>query len=156
MALIAIGLVLYAQLSVDGQYFWDLFPAFLISGVGMAFAFIPMTIGALAGVRPSDAGIASGLVNTTQQVGGAIGVAAATTIAATYTSRYLDSHTGLGPASGAALTHGFAIAFYALAAVSALGALLAALLVESKPALRTAEDQGPEAGSDEVVLEEAA
>src|SRR5690242_6599879 len=50
------GLVLYAQLPVDGHYFWDLFPAFLMSGLGMAFAFIPMTIGALAGVRHADAG----------------------------------------------------------------------------------------------------
>jgi MFS family permease len=156
MVLIAIGLVLYAQLPVDGHYIWDLFPAFLISGVGMALAFIPMTIGALAGVRPSDAGIASGLVNTTQQIGGAVGVAAATTIAATYTSRYLDSHAGLGPANGAALTHGFAITFYVLAAVSALGALLAALLVESKPALRTAEEQGSEAEPEELMLENAA
>jgi MFS family permease len=156
MVLIAIGLVLYARLPVDGHYFWDLFPAFLISGVGMALAFIPMTIGALAGVRPSDAGIASGLINTTQQIGGAVGVAAATTIAATYTSRYLDGHPALGTANGAALTHGFAITFYVLAAVSALGALLAALLVESKPALQTAEDQGSEAAPDEVVLDNAA
>ena len=59
------GLVLYARLPVDGHYFWDLFPAFLISGLGMAFAFIPMTIGALAGVRHADAGVASGLINTT-------------------------------------------------------------------------------------------
>ena len=96
---------LYARLPVDGHYFWDLFPAFLLSGIGMAFAFIPMTIGALAGVRDSEAGIASGLINTTQQIGGAIGVAAATTIAATYTRHYLDAHpvaTG-----GVALTHGF-------------------------------------------------
>src|SRR6266540_492892 len=89
LLLVAAGLVLYARLPVDGHYFWDLFPAFLLSGIGMAFAFIPMTIGGLAGVRHSDAGIASGLINTTQQIGGAIGVAAATTIAATYTSHYL-------------------------------------------------------------------
>jgi EmrB/QacA subfamily drug resistance transporter len=156
MALIAAGLVLYAQLPVAGHYFWDLFPAFLISGVGMALAFIPMTIGALAGVRHSDAGIASGLINTTQQIGGAIGVAAATTIAATATSSYLDGHPGLGQASGTALTHGFAIAFYVLAAVAALGALLSALLVESKPALQTAEDQGSAAETEELVLDNAA
>ena len=88
------ALVLYARLPVDGHYFWDLFPPFLLSGIGMAFAFIPATIGALAGVRDSDAGVASGLINTTQQIGGAIGVAAATTIAATYTSHYLVAHPG--------------------------------------------------------------
>ena len=90
LLLAAAGLVLYARLPVDGHYFWDLFPAFLLSGIGMAFAFIPLTIGALAGVRRADAGIASGLINTTQQIGGAIGVAAATTISATYTSRYVS------------------------------------------------------------------
>ncbi len=129
------GLVLYARLPVHGHYFWDLFPPFVLSGVGMAFAFIPMTIGALAGVKPAEAGIASGLINTSQQIGGAIGVAAATTIAATYTSRYLASHPGAGTTGAGALTHGFAIAFYVLAGLAALAALLAALLVESKSAL---------------------
>src|SRR3954466_13796410 len=105
------GLVLYAQLPVDGHYFWDLFPAFLMSGIGMAFAFIPMTIGALAGVRHADAGVASGLINTSQQIGGAIGTAAVTTIAATATANWLTTHAG-APADGAALTHGFATAFY--------------------------------------------
>ena len=76
-----VALLLFAQLPVDGHYFWDLFPGFIISGLGLAFVFIPMSIGALTGVRPADAGIASGLINTSQQIGGAIGVAAATTIA---------------------------------------------------------------------------
>src|SRR5512146_3593479 len=94
LLLAAAGLVLYARLPVEGHYFWDLFPAFMLSGLGMAFAFIPMTIGALAGVRPADAGIASGLINTTQQIGGAVGVAAATTIAAPYTRHYGGAHPG--------------------------------------------------------------
>src|SRR3954447_21357442 len=85
LALSAGGLALYAQLPVHGQYFWDLFPAFLLSGVGLALAFVPMSIGGLTGVRQSDAGVASGLINTSQQIGGAIGVAAATTIATTFT-----------------------------------------------------------------------
>jgi EmrB/QacA subfamily drug resistance transporter len=143
LLLAAAGLVLYARLPVEGHYFWDLFPAFLLSGIGMAFAFIPMTIGALAGVKASDAGIASGLINTSQQVGGAIGVAVATTIAATYTSRYLGAHPGSGPTDGAAQTHGFAIAFYVLAGLAALAALLAAVLVESKPALAEAVEEEP-------------
>src|SRR6266513_3989256 len=77
MLLSAAGLVLYAQLPVHGHYFWDLFPAFLLSGMGLAFAFVPMSIGALAGVRHSEAGVASGLINTSQQIGGAMGVAVA-------------------------------------------------------------------------------
>ena len=89
MALSAAGLVLYAQLPVHGTYFSNLFPAFILSGIGLAFAFVPMSIGALTGVRADDAGVASGLLNTNQQIGGAIGVAIATTIATTYTSHYL-------------------------------------------------------------------
>ena len=143
LLLAAAGLVLYARLPVHGHYFWDLFPAFVLSGVGMAFAFIPMTIGALAGVKPAEAGIASGLINTSQQIGGAIGVAAATTIAATSTSRYLQSHPGAVASDPGALTHGFAIAFYVLAALAALAALLAAALVESNPALPKGVDMEP-------------
>jgi MFS family permease len=128
------GLVLYARLPVDGQYFWDLFPAFLMSGIGMAFTFIPMTIGALAGVRHADAGVASGLINTSQQIGGAIGTAAVTTIAATATANWLTAHPGAAATGAAALTHGFSTAFYILAAVAAAGAVISALLVESHPA----------------------
>ena len=135
LALSAIALVLFARLPVEGHYFWDLFPAFLLSGVGLALAFVPMTIGALAGVHEADAGIASGLINTTQQIGGAIGVAAATTIATTYTTRFVDTHSGTGPASGAALTHGFGIAFYVLAAVAVVATVASAWLIEPKPAL---------------------
>ena len=134
LALSTVALLLFARLPVDGHYFTDLFPAFLISGVGLALAFVPMSIGALTGVRPADAGIASGLINTNQQIGGAIGVAAATTIATTFTTRYVDVHVGTNAFSGAALTHGFQIAFYVLAAVAALGAALAALMLESTPA----------------------
>src|SRR5207302_4816880 len=88
----AVALVLYARLPVHGSYFSDLFPAFLLSGIGLALAFVPISIGGLTGVRQADAGIASGLINTSQQIGGAIGVAAATTIATTYTTRYINIH----------------------------------------------------------------
>jgi EmrB/QacA subfamily drug resistance transporter len=108
------GLVLYAQLPVHGQYFWDLFPAFLLSGIGLALAFVPMSIGALTSVTQADAGVASGLINTSQQIGGAIGV-------------------------GAAPTHGFQITFYVLAAVAAAGAVLAATLTESRAVTVVAE-----------------
>jgi EmrB/QacA subfamily drug resistance transporter len=134
LALSTVALVLFARVPVDGHYFADLFPAFLISGLGLALAFVPMSIGALTGVRQADAGVASGLINTNQQIGGAIGVAAATTIATTFTTHYVNAHVGTSAFSGAALTHGFEIAFYVLAAVAALGALLAALMLESRPA----------------------
>ena len=93
------------------------------------------------GVSLHEAGLASGLINTNQQIGGAIGVAAAITIATTFTNRYVDSHAGVSASSGAALTHGFQIAFYVLAATAALGALLAALMIESQPARAETELQ---------------
>jgi EmrB/QacA subfamily drug resistance transporter len=128
-----IALVLFARLPVDGHYWTDLFPAFIISGLGLALAFVPMSIGALTGVSGEDAGVASGLINTNQQIGGAIGVAAATTIATTFTSHYVDAHAGASAFGGAALTHGFEIAFYVLAGIALAGAVVAALLLESKP-----------------------
>jgi EmrB/QacA subfamily drug resistance transporter len=146
LLLAAAGLVMYARLPVHGHYFWDLFVPFLLSGVGMALSFVPMTIGALAGVKPADAGIASGLINTSQQVGGAIGVAVATTLAATYTSHYLGAHPGSAPAGGAALTHGFSIAFYVLAGMAALAAVLAAVLVESNPKFAEGVEEQPALG----------
>jgi EmrB/QacA subfamily drug resistance transporter len=133
MAVSAVALVLFARLPVDGHYFWDLFPAFILSGLGLALAFVPMSIGALTGVKPEQAGVASGLINTSQQVGGAIGVALATTVATTFTSRYVDAHPGSAVVSGPALTHGFAITFYVLAAIAVAGAIVAGLMTEGRP-----------------------
>jgi EmrB/QacA subfamily drug resistance transporter len=135
LALSTVALVWFARLPVDGHYFSNLFPPFMISGLGLALAFVPMSIGALTGVREADAGIASGLINTTQQIGGAIGTAVATTVATTYTAHYVDTHVGVNALSGAALTHGFQIAFYVLAGMAAVGALLSAVMLESHPAV---------------------
>jgi EmrB/QacA subfamily drug resistance transporter len=140
LAISTVALVLFARLPVDGHYFWDIFPAFIVSGIGLALGFVPMSIAALAGVRQSEAGIASGLINTTQQIGGAIGVAVATTVATTYTTHFVSGHPGATPLSGPALTHGFEIAFYVLAALAAVGAVLAAAMVESKPKLAEVEE----------------
>jgi len=142
MVLSAVALVLYAQLPVHGHYFWDLLPAFLISGLGLALAFVPMSIGALTGVDGDEAGVASGLINTSQQIGGAIGVAVATTIATTFTSHYVHSHAGATALGGAALTHGFQVAFYVLAVIAALGAVAAAVLTEPHPAAEPVPAEG--------------
>ena len=136
----------------EGHYFWDLFPAFMLSGIGLALAFVSMSIGALTGTDQSDAGVASGLINTSQQIGGAIGVAAATTIATTFTTRYVDAHSGVSELSGAALTHGFQVAFYALAAIAAAGAVVAAVMTESRAVTVTAHEPVEEA---ELALEAA-
>ncbi|MGH3004253.1 MAG: MFS transporter [Gaiellaceae bacterium] len=155
LMLAAAGLVLDSRLPVHGHYFWDLFPAFMLGGIGMAFAFIPMSIGALSGVEQRDAGVASGLLNTSQQVGGAIGVAVVVTIATTFTGHYLGSHPATGPLSGAALTHGFQIAFYVLAGVAVLAAVLAAAVIESRASPRETELR-TSLGDLEPALEEAA
>jgi len=154
MALSAAGLVLYAQLPVHGSYFSNLFPAFLLSGIWLAFAFVPISIGGLTGVKPEDAGVASGLLNTNQQIGGAIGVALATTIATTYTSHYVVGHPGVAPLDGAALNHGFQIAFYVLAALAAIAAVVSAIMIEPGAAATTVPNEG--AGDLTPALEEAA
>jgi EmrB/QacA subfamily drug resistance transporter len=150
MLLSAAGLILYAQLPVDGQYFWDIFPAFLLSGIGLALAFVPMSIGALTGVTSADAGIASGLINTSQQIGGAIGVAVATTIATTLTANYVDVHPGANALGAGALTHGFQAAFYVLAGIAVFGAVVAAVFTESHSRVAEAEL------AEDAVLAEAA
>jgi EmrB/QacA subfamily drug resistance transporter len=139
LTLSTVALVWFAQLPVDGRYFSNLFPPFIISGLGLALAFVPISIGGLTGVRQADAGISSGLINTTQQIGGAIGTAVATTVATTFTAHYVSSHAGVSATSGAALTHGFQVGFYVLAALAAAGAVISAVLLEARPALAQEE-----------------
>jgi EmrB/QacA subfamily drug resistance transporter len=137
--LAAVGLVLVAQGPVDGDYLAHLFPAFVVFGFGMSFAFVAQQVGAQIGVTPTDAGIASGLINTSQQVGGAIAVAVATTLATDATQGYVDDHPGTDALSAAALTHGYEAAFYVLAAIIAFAAVVSALVLESKPTETPAE-----------------
>ena len=133
----AAALVLFARLPVHGSYFSDLFPAFLLSGLGLALAFVPISIGGLTGVRQADAGIASGLINTTQQIGGAIGVAIVTTI---FTSRFKSDFNGHNPLQAA--TSGYQWAFWALFALALAGAVAAFILLRG---IRTGEAIEPEA-----------
>ena len=151
LLLTAAGAALYAQMPAGGHYFWDVFPGLILSGIGLALSFVPVTIASLTGVQPSDAGVASGLINTSRQIGGSIGLAAVTTIAATATSHYAHGH-GVPGVSGPALTHGFQVAFYTLVGLALVGAAIAAAFVESKP--KTAPKAKPV--EVEVVLEEAA
>jgi EmrB/QacA subfamily drug resistance transporter len=129
----AVSVAVLTRLPVDGHYFWDLFPAYVLGGAGMAFAFVPVTIASLAGVSRSDAGVASGLVNTSRQIGGAIGLAAVSAVAATSTGNYVEAHPGLTAASPAALDHGFQTALYVLTGLLVLGALIAGGFVRPRP-----------------------
>jgi EmrB/QacA subfamily drug resistance transporter len=116
------GMIWYSQIPVHGSYASDLLPGYLMVGVGIAFAFVPVSIAALAGVVEREAGLASGLINTSQQIGGAIGVAVASTIFTTH----FKSLTADGKPLPDALTGGYAWAFWGLAVFAVL-ALLAAL-----------------------------
>ena len=138
----AISVALLIRLPADGHYFSDLFPAFVLGGAGMGFSFVPITIASLAGVERADAGVASGLVNTSRQIGGAIGLAVISTIAATATSSYVDTH-GLSTVTAQATVHGFQTAFYVLGALLLVG--LGVVAVFLRPAgERAAETEAPQ------------
>ena len=125
LTLMGIALLLYAQLPANGSFASDLLPGYLIFAVGMAFTFIPVSIAALAGVRSDEAGLASGLFNTNQQIGGAVGVAVVSTVA---TSK-LTSLLAAGKARPEAMTAGFTAAFWVLAGLAFAGAVVAAVFV---------------------------
>jgi EmrB/QacA subfamily drug resistance transporter len=128
LILTAAGLAWFSQVSTDGSYVADvLFPS-LLAAVGLGFAFVPMTIAAVAGVEPHEAGLASGLINTSQQIGGALGLAILATIANGVTS---DS-AAAGDAMPLALTEGFQRAFAVGAGFAVLGALLAMFLISGR------------------------
>ena len=119
------GLLYFARLPAHGSYVPDLLPTIAIVSIGMGMTFVPLTLLATTNVEPSDAGLASGLFNTSQQVGGALGLAILSTLAASRTSTLLgDGVVSSVTARNSALTSGYHVAF----AVGA-GMLLAALVV---------------------------
>ena len=135
MVALTSGLVYFTQVSVHGTYLRDLLPGFLLVGVGLGFSFVPISIAALAGVQPAEAGLASGLFNTTQQIGGALGIAVLSTIATSRTSHALADGTALP----SALVHGFTGAFVVGAGIAAVGIVAALTLIR-----RDELEQAPE------------
>src|SRR5687768_2145888 len=128
MATLTAGLVYFTQVSVGGSYFGDLLPGFLLIGIGIGFSFVPISIAALAGVQAAEAGLASGLINTSQQIGGALGIAALSTIATSRTDDALADGTLLPQA----LVDGFASAFLVGAVFAALGLVAALTLIRRR------------------------
>jgi EmrB/QacA subfamily drug resistance transporter len=124
LASVAAGLTYFTQISVGGAYVTDLLPGFLMIGMGL-FSYVRLSIAALAGVEPAEAGLASGLINTSQQIGGALGIAALSTIA---TSRTEDAIAG-GASQASALVTGFHGAFYAAVVVAVVGIAAALTLI---------------------------
>jgi EmrB/QacA subfamily drug resistance transporter len=125
MGLIGGGILWATAIPVGGSFWTDLAGPFFVTGAGTAFAFIPVSIAALAGIREHEAGLASGLLNTAQQIGGAIGVAVASTVAATHTTTL--THAGATPP--AALTGGFQWALWVCGAIGLAGIPVTFLLV---------------------------
>jgi EmrB/QacA subfamily drug resistance transporter len=124
LALLGAGMLWYTQIPVHGSFASALLPGYLLTGIGMPFAFIPVSIAALAGVTHDEAGLASGLINTAQQIGGAVGVAVASTVFAMHFRHELAG----GAAQPAALTSGFQIGFWVLAGL-AIAAVVATLVL---------------------------
>jgi EmrB/QacA subfamily drug resistance transporter len=125
MSFLTAGLIFFTQVSVGGSYVSDLLPGFLLIGIGIGFSFVPITIAALAGVQPAEAGLASGLINTSQQIGGALGIAALSTIATSRTDDAVSTGTGLP----SALVDGFTGAFVAGAIIAGIGIVAALTLI---------------------------
>src|SRR2546429_1628106 len=125
LVVLAASMGYYTQIPVHGHYWPDLLPAYLTFALGLAFAFVPVTIAALAQVAPEDAGLASGLINTNQQIGGAIGIALASTIFVSSAKSLLKTRHS----QAAAFTSGYQEAFWALIGLALLGALLAFVLL---------------------------
>ena len=128
LVLMTIGMVWYTQISVDGTFVSDLLVGYVAVGIGIAFAFVPVTIAALAGVADHEAGLGSGLINTSQQIGGAIGVAVASTI---FTSHF-TTLVKEGTAQPAALTSGFEWAFWFLAALGVVSVVATFVFVHDR------------------------
>jgi MFS family permease len=122
------GLVYLTQISVDGSYLGDLLPGFLLVGLGVGFSFVPISIAALAGVQPAEAGLASGLINTSQQIGGALGIAALSTVA----TSLADDRIAAGAARPEALVHGFTGAFLVGAIIAGTGIVAALTLIRRR------------------------
>jgi len=136
MLLVGGGLIWFAQVSPTGGYVSDvLFPSIILAW-GLGLAFVPVTVAAVTGTRPDEAGLASGLINTAQQVGGALGLAILAAVANGRTSDVIASGVR-NPA--VALTEGFQDAFLVGAGFALLGAVLAAVMISSRDSREHAE-----------------
>jgi EmrB/QacA subfamily drug resistance transporter len=139
MALMGGGAVLLTQVSANGSYFGDVFFGLLVFGPGVGLAFVTASIAALAGVAEDESGLASGLSNTSFQVGAAVGVAIVSTVAVSRTSDYVAAHAQANPL--VALTEGFQSAFFAVAILAGVGVALALLLLGGPRGARQEQEQ---------------
>jgi predicted MFS family arabinose efflux permease len=141
MTLMTVGLLYFTQVDVGGSYLTDLLPGFLVIAIGMGFSFVPISIAALAGVKDSEAGLASGLINTSQQIGGALGIAALSAVATSTT----ESSVANGTALPIALTDGFEAAFIGGAIVAAIGVVASLVLIRGRDLVQEEPVEAPPA-----------
>jgi MFS family permease len=125
-----VGLILLTQLTPGSSYPFHLVPSLLIISLGMGQVFVSLSSTALLGVPDHDAGVASALVNTMQQIGGSLGIAFLNTVATKASISYVQTHGG--HSSPAAVTHGFTTAFGYGAAIFATATIMVALLIQAR------------------------
>jgi EmrB/QacA subfamily drug resistance transporter len=132
MGLVTVALLWFGQVPVRGSYVSDLLGPMVIAAVGLGFAFVPVTIGAMTGVSEDQSGLASGLINTSQQVGGALGLAVLGSIASSKTADLVAAAKGAPTAIPNALTEGFQTAFMVGAVFSVIAIIATLLLIRSE------------------------
>ncbi len=131
----AVGMLLLSRLGVASTYLAGILPALIILGLGFGLIFSTAINRGTAGVAPGDAGVASAMVNTMQQVGGSIGTALLSTLAVGATATYIRTHHGAGPAAVVNGTiHGYTLAFLTSAAIFVVGAIVSGSLLGGRPA----------------------
>ena len=151
MGLIAVALIWWAQVSPDGTFVADILGPSFVAAVGLGLSFVAVTVAALAGVSDRESGLASGLINTMQQVGGALGLAVLATIANSTTEGAMSTVTqGDRAATAAALTEGFRDAFLGAAAFAVIGVILALTLIRSSDSRAMIEMGAPGPASSPV------
>jgi MFS family permease len=151
LALGAAGLALFTQAPVGASYLGNLLPSMVLVGVGAGLSFPALMTLAMSSADPSDAGLASGLVNTTQQVGGALGLAVLATLASTHTATLLRA----GSANASALTSGYHLA-WTIGAALLVAAVAAAIAVLQPAAMPNAAETEIEELTAEPAYSEAA
>ena len=132
LSLATLGLLWFTRLGVNSSYLTHVLGAEILVSIGMGLAFVPMNSTALFGVEEDSAGVASALVNTTQQVGGALGTAFLNTVAASSTAAFLVSRVASTAVTRSATVHGYTTAFEISALLVAMGAVTAGVLVGTK------------------------